>query len=145
MPDKKSIAIHHFFNGYNCSQSVVAAFADISDVPKEKLLKLACGFGGGMGRLGETCGAVTGAYMVIGLKHGQEAPDDGNSRECTYTLVQNFETAFKARHHTTCCLELLGCSLRTPEGQEKFKDEDLKNKICSPCVESAVGILESIL
>ena len=145
MHSRKETAIQHFFNGYNCSQSVVAAFADISDIPKDDLLKLACSFGGGMGRLGETCGAVTGAYMVIGLKHGQKANDDEDSREHTYKLVQNFETSFKARHQTTHCLELLGCSLRTSEGQQKFKDEDLKNKVCAPCVENAVQILESIL
>jgi C_GCAxxG_C_C family probable redox protein len=83
---------------YTCSQAVFATYALEFGVDKETALKLACSFGGGMGCMGMTCGAVTGAYMVISLKHGRIAPEDNASREKSDELVKLFTQKFKERH-----------------------------------------------
>ncbi len=142
---RSEIVKDNFLTNYNCSQSVLVSFKDMFDLPEKDLLKIACGFGAGMGRLQHSCGAVTGANMVIGLLFGRAEPDDSDALEKTYSLVQTFNDEFIKIHATTNCSELLGCDLQTEVGREQFKEDEMKTKICLPCVENAVKILEQII
>ena len=107
--------------------------------------RLACAFGGGMGRMAKTCGAVTGAFMVIGLKYGQTQSNDKAAKEKTYALVREFADLFAKEHGSIECRELLACDINTPEGLKTANEKDLFKTICPKCVESAVKILEKIL
>ncbi|MDR0249996.1 MAG: C-GCAxxG-C-C family protein [Burkholderiales bacterium] len=127
--------------GFNCAQSVVSAYCEGFGLDKEVALKLACGLGAGMGRLGHTCGAVSGAYLVIGLKHGNFLLEDKASKEKTYALVREFEKRFSERNRTTICRELLQVDLLNDDKQmvnERFLE------ICPCLVKDAAEILEFI-
>jgi C_GCAxxG_C_C family probable redox protein len=101
--------------------------------------------GGGCARLGLTCGAVTGAYMVIGLKYGKVKADDNEAKEKTYAFVQEFSERFVERNKSLNCTELLGNDLGTPEGHAKVKEQNLIVTVCERLVRDAVEILEEVL
>jgi C_GCAxxG_C_C family probable redox protein len=142
---KPEIAEKTFKDGFNCSQSVLQAYAGDLNLPGDLALKIANGFGGGMGRKQEVCGAVSGALMVIGLIHGRGRNDGKEKTEETYRKVQDFIDAFKMKHGTVSCKELLpGCRLLTDEGRKYFTDNNLTEK-CRGFVRSSCEILEKIL
>lgn len=121
------------------------AFREESDLPEETALKIACGLGAGMGRKEEVCGAVTGGILVLGMRHGRGSKDDRSAMELTYTKARELMDEFSKKHGTFICRKLLhGCELTTEEGQRHFKENDFLKKICTPCVQSVVEILESI-
>ena len=135
----------NFAQGYNCSQSVAAAFAAEFGVDRETVLRLAAAFGGGMARAGETCGAVSGALMVIGLRYGQVTADDRLAKERTYAAAQQFMARFRERHGALKCRELLGCDIGTPEGQAAIKELQLSQKVCAKAVYDAAEIVAEIV
>ena len=143
--NNKMKAINYFRSGFNCAQSVLTSYKDEVNMNKDDLLKISCGFGAGMGRMQDTCGAVSGAYMVIGLKYGKYNKDDNKAREKTYRLVREFDSEFKKINKTTNCKELLGCNLSTEEGKKYFNDNNLMEKVCVKCVECSVKILNRLL
>jgi len=121
------------------------AFREESDLPEETALKIACGLGAGMGRKEEVCGAVTGGILVLGMRHGRGSKDDRSAMESTYLKTRELMDEFAKKHGTFICRKLLnGCELTTEEGQKYFKENDLLKKICMPCVQSVVEILENI-
>ena len=124
-----------FNNGFNCSQAILSTYCEALGLDRETALKLACGLGAGMGRLQETCGAVSGAYLVIGLKCG-------NDKEKTYALVREFARRFEARNKTANCRALLGVDLIS--GDKQAATERVK-RVCPKMVQDAAKILESIL
>lgn len=135
-----------FLEGYNCAQSVFYSFCDDLGFDKNKALKIACGFGAGMGRKEEVCGAVTGGIIVISAKYGRVEKDDRPAQEKTYMKTRELMNKFAEKHGTYICRELLsGCELTSEEGQKYFKENDMLNKICVPCVKSVVSILEDII
>lgn len=140
----KETAIINFKTGYNCAQSVLAPFADQMKIDVDTVLKLSSGFGAGMGRTQNTCGALTGAYMVLGLQYGQQFPDD-DSKEKVIALIQEITEKFKEEHGFTNCNELLKVDLKTIEGQYQFNKRNLHEKVCSLCVNSVVSLLEEII
>ena len=112
----------------------------------ETALKISCGLGAGMGRKEEVCGAVTGGILVIGTKYGRGVNDERTAQEETYAKTRELMEQFSERHGTFICRKLLkGCELTTAEGQRQFKENDYLNKICKPCVQSVIEILESIM
>ena len=111
---------------------------------RETALRIAGGFGGGMGRLGEVCGAVTGAFMVVGLKHGKTKAEDQESREEAYSLVQEFAEAFKSRNGSIVCRELLGYDISTPEGRNLAREKGVFATLCPGLVHDAVEIIEQM-
>jgi C_GCAxxG_C_C family probable redox protein len=111
---------------------------------REIALKIAGAFGSGMG-MGETCGAVTGAFMVIGLKHGKTKADNDAAKETTYELVKELTSRFSARNGSIKCKELLGCDLSTPEGMEAVIEKKLFITLCPKFVQDAAEILEAFL
>jgi C_GCAxxG_C_C family probable redox protein len=131
------------FERFNCAQSVFAACGSGEGLSEEMCLTLAGPFGGGMGRMGETCGAVTGALLALGMRHGQGmATDPAQARGPLYARVAAFVDAFRECHGGLTCRELTGCDLRTPEGQEQFKARDLHHTLCRTLVASAANLLE---
>jgi C_GCAxxG_C_C family probable redox protein len=95
--------------------------------------------------MGETCGALTGAFMVIGLRHGKTKAGDDEARERTYGLVNEFTARFRARHNSIVCRELLGHDLATEEGREAVAEKNLFLTLCPAFVQSAGEILEEML
>jgi C_GCAxxG_C_C family probable redox protein len=133
-----------FLSGYNCAQSVVLSFADDLKFSKELAQKLAAGFGGGMGMKQETCGAFTGAIMVLGLLKGEVVNNNDQLKKATYGAVQDLTRDFVAAYGTTQCRDLTGCDLNTPEGSGRFKEEKIMENMCAGCVGKAVQIIESL-
>ena len=139
-------AVSKFMEGYNCAQSVLFSFCDDLKIDRDKALKMACGFGAGMGRKEEVCGAVTGGIIVIGAKYGRGENEDRKVTDNTYVKIRELMNQFSQRHGTYICRKLLnGCELTTEEGQKTFKDNDYFNKVCKSCVKSVVEILETII
>lgn len=139
---RSEVAVNKFRDGYCCSQSVLFSFADKLEISEDMALKIANGFGAGMGRKQEVCGAVSGAVMVIGLLYGRGVNDGKDKHEYTYDRVRDFIDAFEAKHNTVLCKKLLdGCDLLSPQGQDSFKSSNMIEK-CYGFVEDAVNILE---
>ena len=143
--NKVDQAVSYFKNGNTCSQAVFSTYATEFGVDEAIALKIACPFGGGMSRMGKTCGAVTGAFMVLGLKYGRINVEDELAREKTYNLVIEFVNRFKSRNNTIECEELIGCSIDTPEKLEIAKEKGIFENICPQFVKDAAEILEEIL
>ena len=134
-----------FTEGYNCAQSVLAPYAEALGIPRHLALRLAAPFGGGIGCSGETCGAVTGALMVLGLKLAAIDPKDPAAKQKNYQLAQEFITQFETRHRTTICRDLLGCDISTPAGMQQARDQKLFATICPPLVKTAAELVDSLL
>jgi len=145
METKKELAIRTFRSGMNCAQSVITAFAPSMDADTTTLLRVSSGFGAGMGRLQKTCGAITGAFMVIGLAHTRNAGDQQYAKEKNVELIRSFNQAFMEKHRNTDCSELLKCDLNTGEGQEFFSEQRLGENVCEKCIATAVDILDDLL
>ena len=141
----KSLKAQEAFKaGFSCSQAVLTAFSSGLGLQEDVSNRIACGFGGGIARRSLTCGAVSGAFMVIGLKYGKIKIDDNEAKETTYAKVNEFCRQFEEQYGSINCGELLCCDLSTKEGQKKFKDNDLFNIKCMKYVNTACEILESM-
>jgi C_GCAxxG_C_C family probable redox protein len=105
---------------------------------------VAAAFGGGMARMGLTCGAVTGGMMVLGLRHGDSSIAQPGPRAAFYAKVHDFSARFTQKHGSTVCRELIHCDLSTPEGQKAFNDQGMHQGICTQLVCSAVEILDAM-
>jgi C_GCAxxG_C_C family probable redox protein len=138
-------AVALFKEGFSCSQAVLTACGGGRGIPRETLLRLGTGFGGGMARMGLTCGAATGAVMALGLAHGKNQASDDEAREKTYALIQRFMEQFNALHGGMDCRTLLGYDLGTPEGRLEAKQSGRVDAFCPTLVRSAVEILEGML
>lgn len=134
-----------FNEGFNCAQAVLGAFGPDLGLEPELALKVAGPFGGGMGRMGGTCGAVTGAVMALGLKFGPTRAGDEETKEWAYGLVRKLIDEFKARNGSVLCKELLGCDLSTPEGRQWAREAGLHSSRCPKFVRDAAEILESLV
>jgi C_GCAxxG_C_C family probable redox protein len=142
---KSDCAVDCFNNGYNCAQAVFSTYCEQLGLDKTNALKIAGSFGGGMGHIGETCGAVTGAIMLIGLKHGKVHKDDNEARETTYKLVQEYTKRFKAVNGSVKCTELLGHDISTSEGLKAAREADLWDTVCAKLVKDSAQIVEDLL
>lgn len=138
-------AVSCFKSGLNCSQAILFTYGEQFGLTREAALKLAAGFGGGMGRLGDTCGAVTGAFMVLGLKHGPAELADQQAKDTAYERVREFAHRFRARNGTTVCRDLIQCDIDTPEGLARAREQGLFTTICPKFVQDAAEILEEML
>jgi len=143
--DRATRAEDFFTRGFSCSQAVVAVFAGAYGLNREMALKIATGFGGGMARLGMTCGAVSGAFIIIGLAHGRTTLEGVEARDKTDELENLFAARFLARHPGLTCPQLLGYDIGKPEEHEKAKSQDLFRLRCPVYVRTAVEILEELL
>lgn len=130
-------AVQLFGRGYMCSQAVFAAFSEDFDLPKEQALNIGACFGSGM-RRGEVCGACTGALMALGLKYGE---DKAKSNE----VCERFLDEFENENGSIICNELLGCDIRTEDGVEYARENNLFSEFCPKMVESAAKILNEMI
>jgi C_GCAxxG_C_C family probable redox protein len=135
-----------FTEGYNCSQSVFAAFCDETGIDLETALKLSSSFGGGMGRLREVCGAVSGMFMVTGMVYGYSNPEDKTAKAEHYELIQALAAEFREENGSIICRELL----ELPEGPASPVPEDrtadyYARRPCSELVEHAAKIVEEYI
>lgn len=135
-----------FSDGYNCSQAVVLAFSDITGAEEKTLVKIASSFGGGMGRLREVCGAVTGAFMVLGLLYGYSESETGAKKAEHYMRIQHFAERFSEETGSIVCRELLGLDKGkySPVPDERT-EQYYKKRPCRELVGLAAGILEEMI
>ena len=141
--EERAVQAHQ--SGLNCAQAVVTSYSDKLSFDTNLALSLACGFGGGMGRLQETCGAVTGGFMVLGIYNCKKYTENKERKEKTYAMVQQFSKKFKTIHGTTDCKTLLNCDLKTEEGQKYFQDHNLSALVCNKCIADSVRTIEELI
>ena len=145
MNTTKDIAIQSFRSGMNCAQSVVTAYADRLNFDPDLAAGLSCGFGGGMGRLQQTCGALTGAFMVLGIHNSRLFSDRAELKNRTYTQVREINEKFAQSQGATDCRSLLGCDLQTDEGMQFHKDTNQSKMICEKCIAASIELLDEIV
>lgn len=138
-------AYEYFENGFSCSQAVLASYSEEFGLDKETALRIAQPFGGGMAQMGRICGAVTGAFMVIGLKYGRTKADDIEAKNKTYECMREFMHQFQSRHHSLICRELLGFDLSSPTEHKKAEESGVFDELCPGLVQSAAEILGDLL
>ncbi len=134
-----------FYDGYLCSQSVLMTYTALLDLEHETAARNAAPFGGGVARRGETCGAVNGAFMMLGLKNGHTSADDLDSKEKTCHGVEQFISLFQERNGSIRCNDLLDCDISTPEGLQSAYDSQLFVTRCPKFVGDALEILDQIM
>jgi len=142
---KSDDALASFKSGFTCSSAVFSAFSDELGLDGGTAKKIACGFGAGISKTGNICGAVSGAILVISLKYGKTKQGDDAATEKTRALVREFMQEFTERHGSVNCTELLGYNLSNPEEYEKARDSKLFVTKCQGLVGDATAILEKIV
>jgi C_GCAxxG_C_C family probable redox protein len=142
MSDYSVKAMKYFKEGYNCAQSVVAAFCDKLSIDFETAIKLSSSFGGGMGRLREVCGAVSGMFIVVGILYGYDNPVNKKAKTEHYKLILDLAAEFEKQNGSIICRELLGLGkgADTPVPDDRTKEYYAKR----PCVQ-LVGIAAEII
>jgi C_GCAxxG_C_C family probable redox protein len=145
MTTRIEVATECFRSGFNCAQAVFSTYAPSVGIEEESALRISTGFGAGMGRLQEVCGAVTGAFLLIGAKHGMIDAADTTPKDTAYALEQELARQFTQLHGSILCRDLLKCDLRTAEGKSEYEAKDLFNVVCVPCVRDACRIVEETI
>lgn len=147
---KKEKAMQSFLDGYNCSQCMILAFEDVitqySDIDIHTALKIASPFGGGMGRLREVCGSVSGMFMILGYIEGYTEAKDYDGKKKLYEDIQEVAKRYEAANGSIICRELLGLDVKRQEATPEKRTEEYYR--CRPCAEkigSAAEILEEYL
>lgn len=133
MESRVDKAISNFKNGYNCSQAVICAYCDLLGMDEELAFRTSEGFGGGMGQLRDTCGAVTAMFMLAGLKGSDGQLSEGKTKLNTYGTVKNMAEEFKNKNSSIMCRDLLGV------------DGAPKKRACIGCVQDAAMLIEKYL
>jgi C_GCAxxG_C_C family probable redox protein len=145
METKEEKAIRTFRTGLNCAQAVLTGYSDDLVFDNALALNISAGFGGGMGRLQETCGAVTGSYMVLGIYNGRRYSDNAEKKEVTYKMIQSFSEKFKTINGSTDCRSLLKCDLRTEEGHRYAVENNLFCTTCEKCILDSMRLIDEFL
>jgi C_GCAxxG_C_C family probable redox protein len=127
----------YFMEGGNCSESTLLGISESLGEKCKFIPQIASGFGGGFGRHGEVCGAISGSVMALGLVYGRKDPKDAGAKEKIYGIVDEYLKKFIEKYGTISCRELTGCDMLTPEGLKKIRDEKVHINICAPIVEFA--------
>jgi C_GCAxxG_C_C family probable redox protein len=138
--NKAASAVNTFKQGFNCAQAVLSVFSDELGLDPRTAMHIASGFGGGMGRCAETCGAVTGAVMALSLRGSLADQENLKPSDKTYALVQRFILSFKEIHGSVACRDLLGCDISKDDMLRKARKEGLFQSLCPKFVEDAVNI-----
>jgi C_GCAxxG_C_C family probable redox protein len=145
--ERQQKAVWTFANGYNCAQSVFAVLAPDLGLDKDTAMKMASPFGSGIAYMQDTCGAVTGALMALGLKYGKGENGTTKDKERAYELSKQFIEAFRrTTGGSVCCRQLMdGLDMSTSEGMEEIRKRDLFRQRCSKQVANSVSIAEKII
>jgi C_GCAxxG_C_C family probable redox protein len=146
MTEKQERAIDLFKNGYNCAQSVLSVLSPELGLNQDIAMKLASPFGSGIAYMQETCGAVTGALMAIGLKYGKGENGTTEDKERAYDFSRHFLTEFKQERGSICCRTLMeGLDMSTPEGMAEIGKRKLFQLKCAHHVQTAITIAQKIV
>ena len=147
MSERVEKAVELFKSGFNCSQAVFAAYADLFGMDEEIALKVSAGLGGGVGRSREVCGAVCGAAMLAGLKYGATDGGDSEAKQRTYAVVQQIIAEFRQTNRSIICRELLGLTQdgNTDPRPEARTAEYYKKRPCADIVADSAKAVEKIL
>jgi len=137
-------AVEMFRGGCACSQAVLGTYGPRFGLDETTAVRVAAGFAGGM-RMAEMCGAVTGAFMVLGLAGCDEGCTVVQGRQAAYEAVTTFAEKFRERHGTLVCRELLGCDISTPEGAQFATEQGLFRSRCDQFVRDAAALVESLV
>lgn len=143
MSNRSTKAKQYFMEGFNCSQAVAAAYADAFGMDAEVMLRLSSSFGAGMGRMRKTCGAVSGMFLIAGLKTGSIDGKDQAAKKQNYEVVRAMADAFRKKNGSITCQTLLG--LRNAElsaAPSERTPDYYKTRPCLKMVEDACGIIE---
>lgn len=133
-----------FRQGFNCSQSVFAACADLYGIEDQALaLRLSASFGGGIGRMRQTCGAACGMFMLAGLENGSAVEGDAEGKKQNYALVQELAFKFKSENGSLICSELLGIAPKPQEPTPEARTDSYYQK--RPCVEMVASAVRIFL
>jgi C_GCAxxG_C_C family probable redox protein len=139
---KAETAVSIFGNNRNCAQAVLTAYAGDYGLDQEQALRLAAGFGGGLGRIQDVCGAVSGAVMVLGLRSGFGEGDGRDKINEVYTQTRHLIGEFTRQKGTIKCRELLsGCDLSSDEGKKIFKEQNLRER-CREAISLVCELLD---
>jgi C_GCAxxG_C_C family probable redox protein len=133
-----------FSSGFSCSQAVFSTFAKSYGMDEETSLRVAGAFGAGMAGRAEACGAVTGAFLALGLKYGKKHPEDNAAREKTYQLAADFVRRFEEKRGSIVCRKLTGYDISRPEEYQAAKQAGVFKEVCPQLVREAASILEEI-
>lgn len=149
LEDRIQHAVELFMSGYGCSQSVVAAFADLYGLDVTMAKRIAAGFGGGVGRMRMMCGTVSGLVILAGLDCGQTEGNDREGKAACYKVVQELLETFRQRNGSIICAELLGLNgcpvVKTTYVPDERNAEYYKKRPCAQKVESAARIFAEYL
>ena len=143
---RKEKAMQSFLDGYNCAQCMVLAFEDMLTIDLDTALKIASPFGGGMGRLREVCGSVSGMFMVLGFVKGYNEPGNYEGKKELYEHVQELARCYEEANGSIICRDLLGLNVKKEDAApEKRTEEYYKKRPCAEKIGSAAEILEQYL
>ncbi len=145
--DRVEFAKENFKNGCNCAQAVVGAYCDLFGIPAETGMIVSEAFGGGMGRMRLTCGAVSGMFMLAGMKYSSGTKNDMEARKRVYATVQEMAKAFQEKNGSIICADLLGLNLPSDGGAVPTPrtSEFYKKRPCVECVGDCAMLVEKIL
>jgi len=132
-------AVSFFYEGFNCAESVLMVMQELLGL--EMNPALATGFGGGIGRKGSVCGAVSGGVLAINLKYGRQKLEENAIKEKAFSKALEFYDKFEEKMGSAICYDIIKCDLKTEKGQKTFKDNNLLEEKCFKCVETSVNIL----
>lgn len=139
-------AMQLFKQGYNCSQAVFLAFEDLHGIDRQKALMLSSSFGGGMGRLREVCGAVSGMFMTAGCLYGYSDPNDYEAKKTHYERIQQLAKEFENRNGSIVCRKLIGLNEgKDVPSPEKRTEDYYKKRPCGELVGMAAAIMEQYI
>lgn len=142
--DRVKKAVDLFEDGFGCPQAVLAAYADLFGLDEQAALKIASGFGGGLGQMGDACGALTGAMMVLGLKYGTTDPSDKTAKLANYRKMRDLTEEFKLQAGAMQCRDLLGFDMLSEDGRLAAKKPGAFHD-CPGYVRMAAKIVEEML
>lgn len=145
--NRAELAKQNFLNGYNCAQAVAVAFADLVDIPADQIAKMVSGYGGGMGRMREVCGSVSGAIFIINCLYGYNDPNESDGKKELYSDIQTFCKEFQKENGSIICRELLGldqngASSPVPEART---NKYYEKRPCAELVECSAKILDEFI
>jgi C_GCAxxG_C_C family probable redox protein len=143
--NKPEIASEYMRKGFNCAQSIIKAYANEVGMNQEDAVRMTSALGGGVGRNGHICGAVSAAALIIGMKFGTTDPANFPAKEKAYNKTNELLEKFSAENKSVLCKELIGYDMKNPEELKKAREEGVFTKQCPLYVLSAGRILESII
>lgn len=148
MSNRVEKAKQFFLNGCNCSQAVAMAFNDLTELDDAMMMKLSSSFGGGLGRMREVCGAVSGIAIILGILYGYDNGNDMNAKKEHYARIQSLADRFKKKFGSIVCRDILknsGTSISSSAQPTSRTESFYKERPCLHCVETAARILEEYI